>query len=262
MKAVVESTYERTMRIALSVLFSIILITACSAQTLVGDGVTDNKPIWDQIVANVCASQDRSISIPKGEFRFASAMAPIPCSLQVQGQGPGVTNLIMDFSSSAGSGYLVSGGIDPYGGGSLRDVGIYVASGQTIAFAVTIQAHLETDPNVGSHNPHGWLGDNIIIGRAGTAPFTGSFNYGFYLDGSVNANPPAGIAPGIRLVRIYRSSVSAFNILPALAYYAKGSQFVGFNCPAAASATGQYNIMGIHDDGGTFTQSPCPYVAG
>lgn len=229
---------------------------------LVGDGVTDNTPIWDQLVADTMASQNRRIDIGMGRFRFASPMQPIPGSLQVQGQGPGITNLVMDYSSASGSAYLVSGGTDPYGGGSLKDVTLSVTSGHTIGLAVTIQAHAETDPTVSSRNPHGWIGDNIIIGRDAIAPFTGSFNYGFYLDGSANASPPSGVAPGIRLVRIYRCSVSAFNILPALAYYAKGSQFVGFNSPVAASSSAQYNIMGIHDDGSTFVQSPCSYVAG
>lgn len=224
------------------------------AQTLVGDGVTDNTATWNQLVSNVCASNDRRVALPAGKFRFASPMAPIPCSLQVQGQGPGVSVFKFDYSSTEG--YWVTGGIDGYGGGSLRDVTIVVTSGHTVGFAVHIQAHLETDPNVLSHNPHGWLADNVLVGRDENPPFTGVFTYGFYLDGSANASPPSGIAPGIRLVRVLNSSVSSATS-PALTYYAYGSFFSGFFCPS-----GPY-IMSLHANGSTYVPAPnaCPLNA-
>lgn len=196
-----------------------------------------------------------------GRFRFVSEMNPIPCSLQVQGQGIGISVFKFDYTGT--NGYWVTGGIDPYSGGSLRDVSITVGGGHTIGFAVHIQASLETNPNVSSHNPHGWLAENVLVARYPDPPFTGSFNYGFYLDGEANASPPAGVAPGIRYIRILFSSVSAFNILPALAFYAKGSVFAGFFCPFALGS-GQLNVVGIHDDGSTYvmTPAPCSYVSG
>lgn len=230
----------------------------CHAQTLVGDGVTDNTPIWNQIVASKCASQDRAIDLGKGQFRFASQMQPIPCSLKVVGQGWGVSVLKFDYSDT--NGYWVIGGMDPYGGGILRDVSMTVASGRTIGFCVHIQAHLEADPNTASRNPHGWTGDNISCGRDGMSPpFTGSFNYGVYLDGAANASPPNGVAPGIRYVRLIHSSISGFNILPALAYYAYGSRFFDFDCYIGIGGA-PYRVQGTNDANTTMVYSQtCPY---
>lgn len=238
------------------------MIASAQAQTLDGGGTADNKAAWDALVAAKCASDDRSFILPMGVFRFASPMAPIPCSLKVEGEGPGVTVFKLDYNSPGGAGYYVTGGLDPYGGGILRDASIVVTNGNTVGLGVWVQAHPETNPNTVSRNPHGFTLDNVIMGRDGiteSGPFTGSFNYPIYLDGSLNVSPPSGVAPGIRYVRVRHVSVASFNILPALAYYAYGSRFIDFDC--FASNGGPAEVEGLNDQSSTLVLSAtCPYL--
>lgn len=192
-----------------------------------GDGVTDTSGAFNAAVDQVCASDEtRTLRIPMGRFRFTGSIDPIPCAINIVGEGMAVTTLIRD--NRDGEFLVVVGGQDEYGGGSIRDLKIATDPNRHSGIALTIRASLETDPTVGSKNPHGFLIDNIAIGRDDA--FGGTWNYGIYLDGSLNASPPPGIAWGIRWVRIRNSSVSVAQILPYLFYHAPGTQTIMGDC--------------------------------
>jgi hypothetical protein len=247
----------------LLIALSAITSSQASAQQMVGDGITDNTPILNQIVSNICASNDRKLDIGMGVFLFKSPPNGIPCSLKITGEGPGVTYLTFDYDGDYA--WKIVGGIDPYGGGILRDASITVTSGHKIGFAIWAQAHLETDPTLQSHNPHGYTVENVIISRHKDGPFTGSWNYCIYADGSLNATPPAGIAIGMRYMRVLHSSCSGWNILPALAYYAYGTRFVAFDCYIGLVPGQPYQVEGLNDQSTTMVIAgpdnvTCPYV--
>ncbi len=194
----------------------------------VGDGVTDTAAAWQTAITAVCAStSSRTLRIPVGTFRFASPPAPVPCALNVRGEGPAVSHFVADFNQ--GWGFKIIGGQDQYGGGSIRDLHISVGVGRNPSFCGVVEAHLETDPNVISRNPHGFVIDNVYCGlQPGASP--GAWSYGWYLDGSQNANPPAGVAPGIRFVQIRNSVVSGAINDAWLFYYAFGTRALVIDC--------------------------------
>lgn len=196
----------------------------------VGDNLTDNTAALDRAIGALCVSAtDRTLHMPVGRFRFASPPDPIPCALNLVGEGAGVTHLIADFDGGALL-YIV-GGRDVYGGGSLRDMNLMAGEGRSVGFAVWVQAQSESDPTVASRNPHGFLFDNVLIGREDVYPFTGRWHYGVYLDGSLNTQPVTGVAPFLRFIRLRDVSVSAYMILPYLVYYTSGVRVEMADCP-------------------------------
>ena len=202
-----------------------------------GDGVSDTAPAWREAVTAVCSSKTtRTLRIPVGVFRFYSPPAPVTCALNIIGEGPAVTNLVMDFNQ--GWGIKVVGGQDFYGGGSLRDLEISVAPGRAVFFCGWVQAQPETNPNLQSRNPHGFLIDNVFCSLASFPPYDGRWNYGWYLDGSLNASPPSGVAAGIRYVRIRNSSVAGAVYDAWLFYYAFGTMAVQIDCFAPRGTNG------------------------
>jgi hypothetical protein len=106
-------------------------------------------------------------------------------------------------------------------------------------------APLETNPLL-TLNPHGLLIDNVFIGATDAdSPNYGAWGYGVYLDGSLNANPPAGVPAGIRYVRLRNVSVSRYTILPYLAYYAYATSMVQVDCyiPLGGAST---DVWALH----------------
>ena len=217
-------------------------------------GVSDSTPAFNAAVSAVCASQTtRTLTIPVGRFVFRSQPAPIPCALNIRGEGPAVTHLIRGASMNE---FIVwTGGQDSYGGGSIRDLSID-AGRFTGGIGLTIRALAENDPARVSRNPHGLIVENVFIVAAAEYPNQGHWNYGLYLDGSLNANPPAGVAPGIRLVRLSNINVSRFAILPYLFYHSKAARAVGLECWIPVG-TGQAVIWRQDSEGTRSFNSGC-----
>lgn len=185
-----------------------------------GDGVGDNTAAFNAAVASVCASPStRTLLMPVGKYRFASPPAPIPCALNLVGEGKAATWLVKDYSAQGGYFLKVVGGADTYGGGSIRDVSIYASPNSTDGIGVWVVAHQDTDPAALSTNPHGLLIDNVQIGRY--AP-TGQFAYGVYLDGSQNPGA-GGTAPGIRQVACRNTSAASCAVASFYLYVAHGT---------------------------------------
>ncbi len=193
------------------------------------NGVADSKGAFDAAVAAACRSPDtRTVLVPVGKFIFFSAPARIPCALNLIGEGTSVTRFIREYASPE-SFLLFTGGEDPYGGGTIRDMTLD-AGHFSGGIALWVQAQPESDPTIGSMNPHGLLVDNVFIGAGIFYPQQGSWAYGVYLDGSLNSNPPSGVAPGIRLIRLRSMNISRVSILPVLLYYARGTRISDVDC--------------------------------
>jgi hypothetical protein len=220
-------SFMRNLIISLSL---VLLTTPALAQPVVysgpGNGVGDNTSSFNMAVSSVCASGQRTLRVPAGNFLFLSAPARIPCALNLIGEGPAVTHLIRGYT---GTGFIIwEGGQDGYGGGSLRD--LMLDAGTTSGgIGLWVHAHLETDPTVLSKNPHGLLVDNVLIGST-VVDSTSGWGYGVYLDGGDNANPPSGVAPGIRFVKLNNVSVSKASTLAYLFYYAMGTRAEMIDC--------------------------------
>jgi hypothetical protein len=196
-----------------------------------GDGVGDNTAAFNAAVASVCASQTRTLYLPVGKYRFASPPAPVPCALNLVGEGKAVSWLIKDYA--VGNTFLVyEGGQDGYGGGSVRDLSLMASPAGTQGIALYVYPLQETDPNVLSKAPHGLLVDNVQIGRYSTAG--GGWAYGIYLDGSRNTGIP-GVAPGIRAVSIRNVSVNFTSMLSYILYTAFGIKLLGVDCFGASN---------------------------
>jgi hypothetical protein len=195
----------------------------------IGLAQPDYTPIFNADVARTCTSSTRTLRLPVGNFVFLTPPARIPCALNMIGEGPAVTHLVRGYSGTSNVGFIIfEGGQDGYGGGSIRD--LMLDAGTTSGgIALWVHAHLETDPNALSKNPHGLLVDNVIISSS-VVDNTSGWNYGVYLDGGDNANPPAGVAPGIRFVRLHNVSVSKASILAYLFYYAMGTRAEMIDC--------------------------------
>lgn len=172
----------------------------------VGDGVTDCKAGFDAAVA-ACVNT-RVLFVPKGHYRFLSPPAAITKALNIAGEGKGVSWLVRDYSGLGGYFLKVTGGTDPYGGGSITDLSLYTGPLGIDGIAVWVLAHPDADPNVMSLNPHGLLIDNVTVGRWTTG---GTWAFGIYLDGSQNPGPGA---PGIRAVAIRNTVVAAYTNYP------------------------------------------------
>jgi hypothetical protein len=227
------------------------LILSAILYTGVGDGITDNTATFNSAVAQVCSnSTTRTLVLPPGHYRFGSPPAAIPCALNIQGEGKGVTWLIRDYSGQGGYFLKITGGQDSYGGGSIRDLSIYTSPNGTDGIAVWVLASPDMDPTVLSKNPHGLLIDNVQIGRYSTAG--GTWAFGVYLDGSQNPGT-GGTAPGIRAVAIRNTSV-AVTTTPLYLYMAYGTRLTNIDCYAGGTSIGQTNSSNT-----AITSATCTY---
>ena len=185
----------------------------------VGDGVTDNTASFNAAVAQVCASTTtRTLIIPNGQYRFGSPPAPIPCALNLIGEGKSVTWLLRDYTGMGNYFIQYTKGNDLYGGGSIRDLTIATTPNGIGGIAIWVTPYPDTDTTQTAKNPHGLLIDNVQIGRTIAG---GSWAFGVYLDGSNNPGPGA---PGIRAVAIRNTSVSGFTTYPVYLYNAYGTR--------------------------------------
>ena len=198
----------------------------------VPDGISDCKAGFDQAVKDLAQTPFRTLTVPAGTYRFLSPPASITCALNLVGEGKAVSWFMPDY---VGQYFLqIRGGIDHYGGGSIRDCSF--APLQNVAIAVWVLPHPETDPTVQSKNPHGLLIDNIQIGRY--APTGGTWGYGIYLDGSQNPSVN-GTAPGIRVVAVRNTSISSHTVAPMWLYMAYGTRMMNVDAYVGPTTIGQ-----------------------
>lgn len=221
---------------------------------------TDATPAFNAAVARVCASStDRTLRLPAGQFVFHTAPAPIRCALNLIGEGQANTILIREYSLPL---YFIKwvGGDDRNGaGGSIRDLSLDAGHFKG-GIALWIEAQPETDPNVGSKNPHGLMLENFFVISGAYYPNQGNWAYGIYLDGSSNVTPPPGVAAGIRAIRMNFVSVGQFTILPYLLYYALGTRIQQADCWVPVG-TGPNVIYIMYDQDSTLVAaSNCPVM--
>ena len=203
-----------------------------------GDGTTDNVAAWNAAMAALPASPtDRLLHFPAGLFVFNSQPNPVTCAARIEGEGHVATKL-MRGGNFNGTLIKWTGGAEVYGGtqgapgggagGMLKHLSL--DAGQTSGgSAVWIQSQPETNPNIGSRNPHGVLIEDVYAVGGYYYPNAGNWGIGFYLDGSLNANPPAGVAAGIRACRLHWCGASQFYLYPFLFDTAHGTRFMALD---------------------------------
>jgi len=196
----------------------------------VGDGVTDNKAAMDAAQTAVCATSNRTISVPCGNYRFLTPPAAPSCAINLEGQGKACTALIKDYSGN-GSYFLkrAINATDTYGGGSIRDMTIAAGPNSTDGIAIWIVASQDANSSSESKNPHGILLDNLMLGA-----FVGGghFAFGIYLDGYANTGcqSGSGCAIGIRSVNIRNTSIAASSSADIYIYRAIGTSITSTEC--------------------------------
>lgn len=231
-----------------------------------GNGAADNTSAFNAAVQAICASTtERTLKIPAGRYIFMSAPTPITCALNIAGEGQAVTVLIREYQVASGlsQGFIKwVGQGEMYGGagGSIKNLSID-AGHYTGGIGLWIQAQYESNPTVGSKNPHGLTIENVFVIAGAFYPLQGNWAYGIYLDGTLNASPPSGVAPGIRFVRMLNVGASQFSILPIILDGAIGTRILSADCFVAVG-TGMYQIYVVNDSNATWAYSSCPVVRG
>lgn len=169
-----------------------------SAYGGVGDGVTDNTPALNAVVAAAYSQNIRYITFGLGRFAFNTPPAPITSGMHILGTNRPETMLIRNYSSSVSPFFLQweGGQVYPpnvYGGtgGGIKDLHIIAATGTTGGIGLY--------PNAKGAQPNGsmFLIENIEIYAEGT----GWWQYALYVDGSANQTNPSW---GIRDVLVSR----------------------------------------------------------
>lgn len=166
---------------------------------------SDARPAFDAAIDQLCnpASQDRILQLPAGTFNFYTQPKAIACALTVIGQGKGATTLIRQFAG--GSYFLMwTRGLDQSGGG-VREIQLEAGANTDGGIAIYLQAIADPDANSNSLNRHSFTIDNVLIGRYGSPS---SWDVGIYLDGTQNPLNNIGVAPGIRVPFITRTTIS------------------------------------------------------
>lgn len=242
-----------------SILLATILFLALPARAEIvldpayGDGIQDASAAFDAAIATACASTEtRTVRVPVGVFRFTSKPADILCGVNLIGEGKGVSHLLLDYNPSSNNGEFIvfTGEQDEYGGASIRDLKLLIGLWNG-GIALTVRAVPHYDPGESLRGPHGMLIDNIIIGRQNA--HSGSWNYGIYLDGSLNGNPPPGVAAGIRDVRLRDTSVATARSWSYLFWHAHGITATMIDCVVF-----QNGVLFWQSNGGMVISQNCP----
>ncbi|MGH6771115.1 MAG: hypothetical protein ACRECO_19070 [Xanthobacteraceae bacterium] len=193
----------------MKIIAAAVVILLCSVRghamsvSLPPDG-SDATPALNAVIASVCSSQtDRTIKLPAGVYNMRTVPNAIGCAANVIGEGRGSTQLVRRYSG----GYMLkwTRGIDQ-SGGSVQGMSLMAGAGTSGGVALLIEAIADTDPTINSFNRHSFMVDNVMIGREAVGA---SFAQGIYFDGSKNPENTIGIAPGIRLPTVMRTSISA-----------------------------------------------------
>lgn len=193
-----------------------------------GDGITDTTPAFNAaLVALAASTTDRTLILPAGHFIFCTKPSDITFSLKMHGQGATVTSLVRGFADT-GNGFIkCTGGNEMYNGGAVNFADFNIdAGGFTGGVAMWLQAPVEQAGLL--KGPHASILQNVytIAGFNYPNP-VGNWLDGFYLDGSLNIQPPGPVAFGIRNICMMNCSASQYTDYPILGYNTAGCRFVG-----------------------------------
>lgn len=179
----------------------------------------DATPSLNKAVEAACGDEhNRTIRLPAGKYSFLTEPKPIPCAVNIIGEGRGTTSLIRRFE--AGSLLHFTRGVDQFGG-SVRKIALLAGEGTTDGVALMIEALPDTDASQNSFNRHNFVIEEVMVGRESPAPAT-SWRHGIVLDGSRNPDGNPGIAPGIRGAHIDKVTVSGTELSQFLLVKARG----------------------------------------
>lgn len=203
-------------------------------------------------INTACASNDtRSIHLGHGNFYFKTPLPPIPCSINIIGDGIGSTYLIREYDG--GTFLYWKRGVD-HSGGSIRYLSIGAGKNTNNGIAILVEAESDTDNQVNSYNRHTFTIDHISIGRI-SANNT-SWSHGIYLDGSRNPDNFNGIAAGVRMTQISNTTISGTNVSQIYLNKARGPNLLNVDCfiPLNGSLNGVFidnNTQGVKLDSRT-----------
>lgn len=245
-------------------------------------GAFDATPYFNAAVSTVCQAQypSRTIRFGAGFYDFRTAPGPMPCAVNLFGDGA-ATNLAREYSTASPDEPFLAWtrGLDA-SGGSIRDMTVLadVGSNGGVAIAViaTRDPPINFDTNTNSLNRHSFIASNVRVGRA--AYNNTSWDVALKLDGSANPSPakcegannvptplqgtdPDCTAPGIRAPRIIAMQVSGTRQHSVVLDYARDVQIdVGCYIPIGNSRA---DIWVIDHSAGVLQQSrACEMNAG
>jgi hypothetical protein len=209
---------------------------------LVGDGLTDNTANWNTMVAAACTLAARAINFPAGQFRFASKPNTIGCGPVIHGQGDGSTCqygtcFVADYvEGTATNGFITFDGSYSPGfagtGGGLENIFIEKANTKTGGVALKLTG---ADNN---HRAGHFHADHVQIGSTGT----GTWNYGFYVDGSLLVTPGGQGVRDVDFNGVYINGATTHTVYldnVAKFHYANGEVYQGAGSLADIVVTGQ-----------------------
>jgi hypothetical protein len=178
------------------------LVSALLSSHALADPV-DATPGLDAAAAIACAStESRTVNLPARTLTFLTRPKPFACALTLAGGGIGAT--VLERRYSGGSFLHWQRGGD-HSGGALRNLSVLAGPGTSGGVAVLIEATPDTDGSVNSYNRHSFIIENVIVGRA--EPSTATYwDFGLYLDGSLNPYGNPASVPGIRGVYVDKST--------------------------------------------------------
>lgn len=163
---------------------------------------------FNQLVSDACnSSVSRTVHLQHGNYYFRTPPKSINCSLTLEGEGIGSTNLIRSYQGNTFL-YWVRG--NDHSGGALKNLTLLADENTNKGIAVIIEA-TEDETNLdNSFNRHSFIINNVTIGRIAGA--NTSWDHGIYLDGSKNPDGRRGFAPGIRMTMISNTTISGTNV--------------------------------------------------
>lgn len=183
-----------------------------------GNGATDATPAWNAALAALKVDAfERTLHLPAGNFLFSSPPDEVTFAANIEGEGL-TTRLIRGYAVAPGaaSRFIKWTGGDEVGsgsGGSIKRLMIDGGAGQG-GVGFWAQCPAESLPLL--KGPHSLFMEYVHVVCGFSYPNAGYWNYGFNLDGTLNANPPAGVANGIRNTRMAYCSVGQFANYPYL----------------------------------------------
>lgn len=144
----------------------------------VGDGTTDCKSAFDSAVSAAISAGHRTVFVPSGTFRFASAPATITNCVHIVGVNKSYSVLKRDYNGN----FLTFTGANGFNGG-MENIAIVAASGTSTGTAITIQ------PGNTSSSPDFSKWKHVLVTGWG-----GTFYYGLVVDGRTRVSPnPIGV---------------------------------------------------------------------